>query len=71
MRRKASSGKTVANAPCSSHPEAEAEVMIFVPATRRALRHDQPLPPSKPRKAIVSIDGCDVEEIPTTTGRVA
>jgi hypothetical protein len=57
--------------PCSSHPEAEVGVEIFSPATRSAVRRNHPPPPQKSRKAIMSIDGRDVEEVPVTRGRVA
>jgi hypothetical protein len=71
MKRKEKSGNFRGMEPSSSHPEAEAGVEIFSPATRSALRRNRNSPERELRKPIVSIHGRDVEEVPDTKGRVA
>lgn len=44
---------------------------IFSAATRRALRQEQELRRQQTRKPIVSIDGRDVEELPSTKDQAA
>jgi len=72
MRRKKNYRISGLDAPFSSHPEAEDGVKIFSAATRRALRQERELPRQKAyEEPIVSIDGRDVEKLPSTKDRAA
>ena len=57
--------------PSSSHPEAERGVSISGSAVRSAIRQQRRRALTLERRAIVSINGCDVEEIPKTPVRAA
>jgi len=61
----------ISAAPCSSHPEAEAEVRIFSPAVRSSLRRGNPTRKQTARKPIISIEGHDVDSIPEKPDRAA
>lgn len=71
MNRKEKSANRSGEMPSSSHPEAEAGVVIASLATRLQQRRKRPVPSRESRKPIVSIHGRDVEEIPKTKVRVA